>query len=214
MPVHSPSVQLFVTLAVKPQAWDGYLAAMQAEAAGARSEPGNLAFDLLVDPAAPHTMHLLEHWASQAALEQEHARQPYYIHVRGLEATALAGEFEERHLLALDPPQPYPAGIKSRAAARTQVLILQGGDAAALALLDAAFAQAAPQLRAARGNHTALLFANADRAGERLLVQSWDTDTARHAAWSTGAARALARVIEATPWSRRQMLALVDRASA
>lgn len=209
----SNTLQLFVTLAVKPAELDGYLGAMQREAAGARSEAGCLAFDLLIDPAAPHTLYLLEHWASQAALEVDHARQPYYIHVRGLEARALTGEFEERRLRPIAPTQPYPAGVKSRAAGWTQVLILQGGNDAQLAALDAAFAAAAPTLRAAAGHHATLLFANDGRAGERLLVQSWDHEAACHAAWTAAAAQAFQALLDAGHWSARQHLHLHDRAS-
>lgn len=201
----SNTLQLFVTLAVKPAELDSYLDAMQREAAGARSEAGCLAFDLLVDPAAPHTLYLLEHWASQAALEVDHARQPYYIHVRGLEAQALTGEFEERRLRPIAPTQPYPAGVKSRAAGWTHVLILQGGNDAQLAALDAAFAAA--------GHHATLLFANDGRAGERLLVQSWDHEAACHAAWTAAPAQAFQALIDASHWRTRQRLHLHDRAS-
>ena len=210
----SDTLQLFVTLSVKPSELDGYLGAMQREAAGARSEAGCLAFDLLIDPAAPHTLYLLEHWASQAALEVDHAKQAYDIHVRGLEAQALTGEFEERYLRPIAPIQPYPAGVKSRAAAGwTQVLILQGGDNAQLAALDAAFAAAAPTLRAAAGHHATLLFANDGRAGERLLVQSWDHEAACHAAWTAAPAQAFQALIDASHWRTRQRLHLHDRAS-
>ncbi len=209
----SDTLQLFVTLAVKPTELDGYLSAMQREAAGARSEAGCLAFDLLIDPAAPHTLYLLEHWTSQAALEVDHAQQPYYIHVRSLEAQALTGQFEERRLRPIAPTQPYPVGLKSRAAGWTQVLILQGGNNAQLAALDAAFAAATPSLRTAAGHHATLLFANDGRAGERLLVQSWNHEAACQAAWSTAPSQSLQALIDAHHWSARQRLHLHDRAS-
>lgn len=203
-------MQLFVTLKVKPDKLAAYLEAMRLEAAGARGEPGNLGFDLFGDAADAGTLYLLEHWASRAALEQEHARQPYYIHVRGLEAESLTGEVGERRLQEVPLLQPRGPG-KRLGGGDARALVLACGDDRAFEPLDEAFARVAAELRGMDGNRAFCLFCNLDDPQERLLIEAWDDGDARERGWAAAAARPLAAVLEALPLTRKDRLILVDR---
>lgn len=168
--------QLLVTLDVKPQAFDGYVAAMRAEEKGARSEPGNLGFDLWGQVGAPHVIWLLEFWASENALTVDHAVQPYYRHVRGLEAEALTGNFAERLLVERgNARHQLPASDKSLAAPIAWVTIWAQAPAALIATFD----RGADVVRAGPGNCFWQLYANARRDGEMVLVEAWEHPSAR-----------------------------------
>ena len=205
-------LRLLVTLHVKPEQFNSYLIAMQAEVAGARSEAGNLGFDLFEDAVQPNTIYLFEHWVSRAALEQDHADQPYYIYVRGLEAQALTGEFEERVLQEIHPHQPQmqPNG-KSMGGTSAQALILQTAEAGVIEKLDSTFAQAAAALRSAAGCCGLLLFSNETNPQERVLIDAWDNAAAREAAWSQEGARNLTNLLASAPWSKKTTIGLIDR---
>lgn len=208
-PSASDEVRLFVGLQVKPEKFAAYAQAMRAEAAGARSEPGNLGFDMFVAEGDAHTLYLLEHWASRAALEVDHARQPYYIHVRGMEAECLTGEVEERRMQELAPRQPLPPGhAKSLGRGDIRAVTLTASDPRAFAALDAAFVDAAAALRGAGGNRALVLFRNLDNPGERLLIEAWDSHDARARAWSLATAQTLRTLLDAPAQSGRSVLVL------
>lgn len=171
-----PRHQLLVTLDVKPEAFDGYIAAMRQEETGARSEAGNLGFDLWGDGAQPHVIWLLEYWASESALTVDHAKQPYYRHVRGMEAEALTGQFEERLLVELGTStRQTPGASKSLDAPSAQLSIWATVPADLVQTFDAS----AQAVRAAAGNRFWQLYANTRRPGEALLIEAWDSPAAR-----------------------------------
>ncbi len=204
----SEDLRLFVTLDVRPEAFASYLEAMRAEAAGARGEAGNLGFDLFGEAGRPHVLHLLEHWADRAALERDHARQPYYVHVRALEAQALTGEVRERALEEAEPKRPRSG--KTIGGGRIRMRILKAADARRLPLLDRAFAEAAGALRETPGLRALSLFRNPGEAAERLLLEAWEDEAAREAGWAGEAARALTGILEEALWTEDRELLLID----
>lgn len=188
--------RLFVKLPVKADQFDAYLDAMRAEAAGARSEKGNHGFDVFGDADDPHTMYLLEHWASEEALLRDHANQLYYIQVRGMEEQSLAGGVEERLLREINAPSQHPTAEKKTVGgrhARAHILIAYG-DAADK--LESAFSQTAGLFREAEGNCTWTLFQNRREPEEYLLFESWDIATLREHAWSNEAAAPIIAAVE------------------
>lgn len=208
----SDELRLFVTLKVKPEQLATYLNAMKDEAAGARSEPDNLGFDLFEDAGDARTIYLLEHWASKAALEQEHARQPCYIHVRGLEADALTGEFEERRLQEVEPQSPrLLQSAKTIGGGKFRAVILKSADGDAFKLLEEAFADLASHMRNASGNRVFSLFRNLDNANERLFFEAWDDNDGRDQGWATAAAQRLTTLLDASSWAEKHSIVLIDR---
>ncbi|MGW7775944.1 putative quinol monooxygenase [Pseudomonas machongensis] len=103
-PVTSP-LQLFVTLPVNPDHLERFLATMHKEVAGARSEAGNVAFDIYEDAQHPSRLYLFEHWRNAKSLAS-HTTQPYYKAIRAQEADDLGGTVEERKLRELSPAAP------------------------------------------------------------------------------------------------------------
>lgn len=202
----SDDLRLFVTLNVRPEQFAGYLRAMQDELAGARGEPGNLGFDLFQDAGGTPTIHLFEHWASRAALEQDHARQPCYIHVRSLEARALTGEVEERYLDEVDPPQPRLSNAKSAGGGHVRALVATSADVRPLHHLDQVFADVAPAFRKAAGSRFFGLFRNRDNATERLFLETWQDADARRAGWTIDPARFLSAALDGIPDKRELRL--------
>ena len=163
--------QLLVTLDVKPEAFGGYVAAMRREETGARSEAGNLGFDLWGEGGRPSVFWLREYWASESALAVDHAVQPYYRHVRGMEGEALTGQFEERLLVEQgQAAHQTPGSGKSLNATRLHVTVWPTAPAG----LVAAFDQSAGAVRAASGNRFWQLYANPRKPGEMVLLHAWD----------------------------------------
>lgn len=205
-------LQLFVTLQVKPEKFPSYLKAMQDEAVGARSEVGNIGFDLFEDAEQPNTLYLLEHWASRAALEEEHAKQPYYIHVRSLEAESLTGNVEERQLQEISEQPLYKhQGSKAIGAGHVKLIILAASDSNMIERLDLAFNEAATVLREEPGSRALSLFRNQDNPNERLLLEVWDDASSGEAAWNSHATSQLADLLENGQWAQKKMIHLINR---
>lgn len=205
-------LQLFVTLQVKPEKFSGYLKAMQDEAVGARSEVGNIGFDLFEDAEQSNTLYLLEHWASRAALEQEHAGQHYYIHVRSLEAESLTGNVEERQLQEISEQPLYRhQGSKGIGSAHAQMITLTSSDNNMIERLDLVFSEAATVLREAPGNRALSLFRNQENANERLLLEAWDDADSGETAWKNHASSLLADLLENGQWTQKKMIRLINR---
>ena len=180
--------QLLVTLDVKPSAFDTYIDAMRKEEAGARSEAGNHGFDLWGDAHLPHTVYLLEFWASENALLVDHTKQSYYRHVRGLEAEALTGAFDERVLVAAGSvAEQRPGERKTLGATLAHLRVWRSAPAD----LEHAFDQSAPAVRAAAGCRFWQLYRNTRREGERVLIEAWDDGASRQRAVALAAAQAL-----------------------
>ena len=184
--------QLLVTLDVKPNAFDEYVDAMRKEEAGARSEAGNHGFDLWGDATRPRTIYLLEFWASEQALLTDHAQQPYYQHVRSLEAEALTGAFDERLLVAAGrAPEQQPGERKTLGAALAHLSVWRSAPAD----LELAFDHSAPAVRAAAGCRFWQLYRNTRREGEMVLIEGWDDGASRQRAAALGPAQAMQTLI-------------------
>lgn len=184
--------QLLVTLDVKPNAFEAYIDAMRKEEAGARSETGNRGFDLWGDAHRPHTIYLLEFWASEQALLADHAQQAYYQHVRGMEAEALTGAFDERLLVAAGGvAEQRPGEGKTLGTALAHLSVWRSAPVD----LEQAFDQSAPAVRAAAGCRFWQLYRNVRREGEMVLIEGWDDGVSRQRAAALPAAQALQRLI-------------------
>lgn len=202
---------LFVILKVRSEHYASYLKAMQDEVSGARSEPGNLGFDLFEDIERSNVLYLLEHWASRGALQHEHARQSYYRTVRAMEAQALDGDVHERQLEEIEPNRPRDSSVKSVGGAFAQVIILESGDDGIIAMLDRVFRETVASLRQVIGNRTLSMFRNLENPHERLLLDIWSDEASRDMAWGQVGARGLAKLLEDTRWSGKTMFRLGDR---
>ena len=67
-----------VTVFVKPDHIDAFIAATRTNHAGSRTEPGNLRFDVLQSAEDPARFVLYEAFASQEAVEA-HRKTPHYL---------------------------------------------------------------------------------------------------------------------------------------
>ena len=77
---------LFVTIKMKPERREAYMAEMLLNARGAREdEPGCLRFDVVQDAEDENTIHLYEVYTDEAAF-QAHTSAPHFLQMR--EATA------------------------------------------------------------------------------------------------------------------------------
>lgn len=127
-------------------------------------------FDMCGDAQHPHMIWLLEFWASESALIDEHARQACYQHVRGMEAQALTGAFEERLLVEQGhAPQQLPDN-KSLGTQSAYLTIWS----TATADLTTAFDRSAAAIRAAPSIRFWQLYANTQRRDELVFFEAWD----------------------------------------
>ena len=73
---------LFVTIHMKPEHREEYLAEMLLNAKGAREdEPGCLRFDVVQDANDANTIHLYEVYTDEAAF-QAHTQAPHFLRMR------------------------------------------------------------------------------------------------------------------------------------
>ena len=73
---------LFVTIKIKPEHRDAYMAEMLLNAKGAREdEPGCLRFDVVQDSEDANTIHLYEVYTDEAAF-QVHTSAPHFLRMR------------------------------------------------------------------------------------------------------------------------------------
>jgi len=68
---------LVVRIRIKPENVDAFMAKLAANAAAARSEPGCLTFDVLVDPQDRTKVMLYEVYKDAAAFEEHQQRQAF-----------------------------------------------------------------------------------------------------------------------------------------
>jgi autoinducer 2-degrading protein len=94
-----------VTVYVKPEYRQEFLAATRANRAGSRTEPGNLRFDILQAAEDPCRFLFYEVFASQAALEA-HRQTPHYLAWRAQAENWMAKPREGRAHLVVDPLDP------------------------------------------------------------------------------------------------------------
>ncbi|MBW8887519.1 MAG: antibiotic biosynthesis monooxygenase [Fibrobacteres bacterium] len=91
-----------VTVYVKPEHLQEFLAATRANRAGSRTEPGNLRFDILRAADDPSRFLFYEVFVSQEALE-DHRRTPHYLAWRAQAENWMAKPREGRAHLVVDP---------------------------------------------------------------------------------------------------------------
>lgn len=94
-----------VTVYVKPEHLQEFLAATRANRAGSRTEPGNLRFDILQAAEDPCRFLFYEVFTSQEALEA-HRQTPHYLAWRERAETWMAKPREGRAHQVLDPRDP------------------------------------------------------------------------------------------------------------
>ncbi len=83
---------LFVTINIKPEHREEYLAEMLLNAKGAREdEPGCLRFDVVQDSQDENTIHLYEVYTDEAAF-QAHTSAPHFLRMRETTADWRAGQ--------------------------------------------------------------------------------------------------------------------------
>ncbi|MFJ9991609.1 putative quinol monooxygenase [Pseudomonas putida] len=205
----STPLQLFVTLPVKPDHLDRFLATMHKEVAGARSEAGNVAFDVYEDAQHPSRLYLFEHWRNAESLAS-HTTQPYYKAIRAQEADDLDGTVEERKLLEIAPAAP----VRSAAPAQYSVLStlhLAPGKAEQLATQ---FAAQAGAIRSAQGNLGLAMYQDEEKPDELLLIERWSDRAAHDASASSPAARQFLASLNEVVDAQVLQLRLIDRSTA
>ncbi len=94
-----------VTVYVKPEHVEAFLAATRANRAGSRAEPGNLRFDILQSAEDPCRFLFYEVFASQAALEA-HRQTAHYLAWRSQAEAWMAKPREGRAHQVIDPLDP------------------------------------------------------------------------------------------------------------
>lgn len=201
------ALQLFVTLPIKPDHLERFLATMHREVAGARSEAGNLAFDVYQDIRHPNTLYLFEHWVNEAALDS-HTEQPYYKAIRAQEADDLAGSVQERNLSEVSPVQ---AGRRVSDATGHPVLSVLRTEPSAGPKLLVLFGEVAEQMRAHSGNQTFALYQDQDQPATFLLIERWADSAARKAALEMPVGKRLLLSLRELTESPLEPIALVDR---
>ena len=87
---------LFVTIKIKPQHREEYMAEMLLNAKGAREdEPGCLRFDVIQDSEDENTIHLYEVYKDEAAFG-EHTSAPHFLRMREMTADWREGQTVHR----------------------------------------------------------------------------------------------------------------------
>ena len=71
------SFALVVNIQTKPETRTAFMEKLAANAAAARSEPGCLTFDVLVNPEDPNKIMLYEIYKSEAAFQEHQATQAF-----------------------------------------------------------------------------------------------------------------------------------------
>lgn len=168
-------MQMFVTLPVKPEQLDRYVALAKAEVAGAREEAGNSAFFAYFNGDDPNVMHLFEHWNSEAWLTVDHAAKPYYQEMRGVEPEVIDGDVGEAMLTEVAPLAPAPASAAPVGFA--QATRFHDGEAAC----ERTFGDEAAAVRESEGMLGLWLF-RVTGTDEYLLIEHWESAEARAAA--------------------------------
>lgn len=171
-------MQMFVSLPVRPEQLERYLALTHAELAGARSEAGNTAFFAYRNLDEPSRLHLFEHWNSEAWLTQDHASKSYYQEMRGVEPEVIDGEVGEMMLRQIQPLAPTPIDAAPVGFARATVMRGSG--------LEEIFAERAGDWRGAPGAQAIWLFANSGDPQEYLLLEHWASEGDRSATGESG----------------------------
>ncbi|KAF1015638.1 MAG: (4S)-4-hydroxy-5-phosphonooxypentane-2,3-dione isomerase [Stenotrophomonas maltophilia] len=211
-PLHPPpaaeaALQLWVTLPIKPDHLAGFLATMHREVAGARSEAGNVAFDVYADRDQPSTLYLFEHWRNAAALAS-HVRQPYYKAIRAQEKDDLGGTPSERPLGGLGSSgRPHRIGQAGEPAVLSLIAPREGMRAQLLLALE----QAGAATATSAGNRGFHLLQDRDSADEVLLIERWATPEARDAYLSTAAGQALQEALAALAATPVKVTRMIDR---
>lgn len=204
--IQSP-LQLFVTLPVKPHHLDGFLETMRKEVVGARSEAGNLAFNVYEDAGSPSTLYLFEHWANAAALDA-HTGQPYYKAIRRQEADDLSGDVAERKLSELLPAQS--AGISAPLGSYNLLTLIQVKVDAHIKLAEV-FAEVATAIRSAQGNQGFWLYRDLDQPLEFLLIERWTRKSARNESIATKSGRQFQSALTELTSTPVRQTQLIDR---
>lgn len=94
-----------VTVFVKPEHIDAFLAATRANHAGSRTEPGNLRFDVLQSAEDPGRFLLYEVFASDGAVEA-HRKTPHYLAWRAQVEPWMLKPREGRAHRVIEPSDP------------------------------------------------------------------------------------------------------------
>ena len=94
-----------VTVWVKPEHSEAFLAAILANHAGSRTEPGNLRFDVLKDIGEEGRYLLYEVFASQEAVEA-HRKTPHYLAWRAQVEPWMARPREAHSHTVIAPTDP------------------------------------------------------------------------------------------------------------
>lgn len=205
--VDGQALQLFVTLPIKPDHLDRFLATMHKEVAGARSETGNIAFDVFQDGDEPGTLYLFEHWVNEAALDA-HTDRPYYKAIRAQEADDLAGSVLERELSEVTPSRVAKTTIEEPGHPVFSVLETTASTAPQLLAL---FSDVAEQVRALNGNRVFALYQDKGRPMTFLLIERWTDSALREAGLGTPVGCSFLSNLAELTASPLRPIALVDR---
>lgn len=95
------SYALAVRIRIKPEHIDSFMEKLKANAAAARSEPGCLTFDVLVDPADRSRLMLYEVYKSEAAFQEHQKGEAFKVYLA--EAVPLLAERERQFLTRILP---------------------------------------------------------------------------------------------------------------
>lgn len=94
-------IEFYASISVKPEAMDGFLAVMRANARASREEAGNVSFDVYRRADCGNELLLMERWTNAAAHEA-HLAQPYNEPLNAIWAESLARPLGEGRRLLSD----------------------------------------------------------------------------------------------------------------
>ncbi|MCJ2032102.1 antibiotic biosynthesis monooxygenase [Methylobacterium sp. J-043] len=98
-------IEFYASISVKPEAMDGFLAVMRANARASREEAGTVSFDAYRRADCGNELLLMERWANEAAVEA-HGQTPHLQAVVDRIESDLNGAPQELHLVRLSPMAP------------------------------------------------------------------------------------------------------------
>ncbi|AMB43321.1 putative quinol monooxygenase [Methylobacterium sp. AMS5] len=171
-------IEFYASISVKPEAMDGFLAVMRANARASRAEAGNVSFDAYRRADCGNELLLMERWADEAAVEA-HGQTPHLQAVVDRVESDLNGAPQELHLVRLSPMAPEKP-ITDPAATRNVAVTLhvkpEKREAFQQALLDVV-----EPSRAAPGNFAFDVYCHEDDEGTFFIMERW-TNAAAHEA--------------------------------
>lgn len=196
-PAATSQITLSSVIRLEPEAFDGFLATMRANAGHARSEPGAISFDVFQPEDGSPTLVLFERWADPAALDA-HMQQPTLKAV--LAALPEATSTAPTDLALAEVP---PSGADSRrqpadpASSRNIIVHLSVKPEREADFL-AAWAEVIPQARQAPGNAVFELYRDTAAAQRYVLLERWDSVAAHEAHLAAPYSRKLDAVLPDT----------------